>query len=91
MSNKVVKSVTIALFRNDLRLHDNPIIFQAHNSSPPKAGKAQTQRISDYFLPLYVFDERMIELSGLPGYTREGAEPRTPVCGFWRTGCHRLK
>ncbi|KAG0148848.1 hypothetical protein CROQUDRAFT_654464 [Cronartium quercuum f. sp. fusiforme G11] len=78
--SKASKSVTLALFRNDLRLHDNPIVFHAHAATH-----------ADYFLPLYVFDEQMVELSGLPNYQRDGPESRTPVCAFWRTGGHRLK
>ncbi|KAH9824433.1 DNA photolyase, FAD-binding/Cryptochrome [Melampsora americana] len=89
--SRMAKSVTIALFRNDLRVHDNPIIFHAHASTQKEVDNARIQRPSDYFLPIYVFDERMVELSGMPGYQREGSEARTGVCGFWRTGCHRLK
>ena len=44
-----------------------------------------------HLMPLYVFDERSIELSGLPGYKREGKEARTRVCGFWRTGVFRAR
>ena len=42
-------------------------------------------------MPLYVFDERSIELSGLPGYKREGKQARTRVCGYWRTGVFRAR
>lgn len=46
---------------------------------------------SKYLLPVYVFDEREIELSGLPGYERKGEEARTPLCGFWKTGAFRAR
>lgn len=42
-------------------------------------------------MPLYVFDERFVELSGFPGYEREGPEARTRLCGFWRTGAFRAR
>lgn len=44
-----------------------------------------------HVLPLYVFDERFIELSGLPGYERTGPEARTRLFGFWRTGVFRAR
>lgn len=46
---------------------------------------------AQYLLPLFVFDERVIELSGLPGYQRDGPEARTPQYGFWKTGGFRLR
>lgn len=46
---------------------------------------------ADYVLPLFVFDERIIELSGLPDYQREGPEARTPEYGFWKTGGFRVR
>lgn len=42
-------------------------------------------------LPLYVFDERSLELSGLPGYIRQGPEARTRLCKFWRSGVFRTR
>ncbi|KAA1084942.1 hypothetical protein PGT21_000555 [Puccinia graminis f. sp. tritici] len=50
----------------------------------------EENKVSEYVLPLYVFDERQIELSGLEGYRQHGGPARTEVCGFWRTGSHRL-
>lgn len=46
---------------------------------------------ADYLMPVYVFDEREIELSGLPGYQRKGPEARTQVYGFWKTGSFRAR
>ncbi|MBW0493699.1 hypothetical protein O181_033414 [Austropuccinia psidii MF-1] len=90
MQSKTTKSLTLALFRNDLRIHDNPIISYAHLPSIKEGDSTRRNKVSDYFLPLYVFDESQVELSGLEGYQRKGPPPRTDVCGFWRTGCHRL-
>lgn len=44
-----------------------------------------------YLLPVYVFDEREIELSGLPNFKRKGPEARTSTCGFWKTGAFRAR
>ena len=44
-----------------------------------------------HLVPVYVFDEREIELSGLPDYQRKGPEARTPQCGFWKTGGFRAR
>lgn len=44
-----------------------------------------------YILPLYVFDEREMELSGLPGYQRKGPEARTREFKFWKTGAFRAR
>jgi deoxyribodipyrimidine photo-lyase len=46
---------------------------------------------ADYLLPLFVFDERTMELSGLPGYERRGPEARTQNYGFWKTGGYRAR
>ncbi|KNF04081.1 hypothetical protein PSTG_02786 [Puccinia striiformis f. sp. tritici PST-78] len=84
------RSLTIALFRNDLRIHDNPILTHSHLATVKEGDSTRKNKVSDYVLPLYVFDERQVELSGLDGYLRQGNPPRTEVCGFWRTGSHRL-
>lgn len=44
-----------------------------------------------HLVPLYVFDEREIELSGLPNYKRKGPEARTQQYGFWKTGGFRAR
>ncbi|OAV99518.1 hypothetical protein PTTG_08408 [Puccinia triticina 1-1 BBBD Race 1] len=84
------RSLTIALFRNDLRVHDNPILSHAHLATVKEGDSVRRNKVSDYVLPLYVFDERQVELSGLEGYQSQAGPARTEVCGFWRTGCHRL-
>jgi deoxyribodipyrimidine photo-lyase len=81
----MARRIAIALLRNDLRVSDNPILYAARDA--PGA---------THLLPLFVFDERQIELSGVEGFrdTRSSSyvalpEARTRICGFWRTGRHR--
>lgn len=63
------------------RLHDNASLYYAHNS---KNG-------ATHVLPIYVFDERHVECSGLPGFKRKGSEARTRLCGFWRSGVFKTR
>lgn len=98
------KSVLICLLRLDLRIHDNPLFYYAHQTPRPILNSA-TKTVdlnsigdddllgstSDYLLPVYVFDEREMELSGLPGYQRKGPEARTKEYGFWKTGGFRAR
>jgi len=86
------RTLTIAIFRNDLRLHDNPILSHSQLATVKEGETVRKNKISSYVLPLYVFDERQIELSGLPGYrpSPDATPAHTPLCGFWRTGTHRL-
>lgn len=58
------------------------------NKLPPERELFSRSR---YLLPLYVFDEREIELSGLPGYERKGPEARTREFRFWKTGAFRAR
>ena len=55
------------------------------------AAHDQAHKDVTHVLPLYVFDERFIELSGLPGYERQGPEARTRLGKFWRTGAFRAR
>lgn len=101
-SNSMARKITITLHRADLRLvesshelgvlqywpcppffsvHDNVLVSTAHDQKSD----------STHVLPIYVFDERFIELSGFPGYTREGPAAKTRVCGFWRTSAFRAR
>jgi deoxyribodipyrimidine photo-lyase len=57
--------IHIALFRNDLRLHDQPLLHAALRASPT------------HLLPLYVFDPRQIDLTALNG--RPGLGPFEPA------------
>lgn len=77
----MARQIIITLLRNDLRVHDNAILHAAHQAS---AG-------ATHILPLFVFDERFIELSGLPGYERQGPPAKTRLCGFWRTSVFRAR
>ncbi|PWZ03131.1 cryptochrome [Testicularia cyperi] len=98
------RSVLICLLRLDLRIHDNPLFHYAHESPKPIVSSAdKTVNLSkvedeallgstaDYLLPVFVFDEREMELSGLPGYQRKGPEARTKEYGFWKTGGFRTR
>jgi deoxyribodipyrimidine photo-lyase len=71
------RSIVIAVLRNDLRIHDNAVLSHALKSD------------ASHVLPVFCFDERQVDLSGLPGYPSTTA--RTRLCGFWRTGPHRLR
>ncbi|GAA5982277.1 hypothetical protein JCM11641_006247 [Rhodosporidiobolus odoratus] len=77
------RTVTLTLHRNDLRIHDNALLHHPH-ASPESEGVT-------HVLPLYVFDERFIELGQLPDYQRQGPEARTRLCGFWRTSAFRAR
>ncbi|KAK0534292.1 hypothetical protein OC835_002712 [Tilletia horrida] len=63
--------------------------IQGRHESKPEDGELYSQ--AEYLVPLYVFDEREIELSGLPAYRRKGPEARTEHYGFWKTGGFRTR
>ncbi|GAC97129.1 hypothetical protein PHSY_004714 [Pseudozyma hubeiensis SY62] len=97
-------SVLICLLRLDLRIHDNPLFYYAHQTHKPIVSSAEKTvdlskledeallgSTADYLLPVFVFDEREMELSGLPGYHRKGPEARTKEYGFWKTGGFRTR
>lgn len=67
-------------FRGRNRVHDQPLLHAIHHDKDVT-----------HLLPLYVFDERFLELSGLPEYQRDGPEARTRLFGFWRTGVFRAR
>ncbi|PWN48921.1 cryptochrome [Violaceomyces palustris] len=98
------RSILICLLRLDLRLHDNALFYYAHQTPKPIVhpldGKVDLSNVtkeallgssSDYLLPVFVFDEREMELSGLPNYERKGPEARTREFGFWKTGSFRTR
>lgn len=66
-----MKRIAIALFRNDLRLHDNPMLAAAAQF----ANKASNNQ--GFLLPLYTFDARMIDLSPLNDKASQHFEPAT--------------
>ncbi|CAE6532592.1 unnamed protein product [Rhizoctonia solani] len=83
----MARRIAIALLRNDLRTSDNPILYAAHNASGVT-----------HLLPLFVFDDRQVELGSVTGYREAqhsgGVSPpiaKTRICGFWRTGRHRVR
>lgn len=92
-------SVLICLLHLDLRIADNPLWHFAHLETQQKGRypNPHTPRPSDLsskatqVLPVFVFDEREYELSGLPNYQRKGPEARTRVYGFWKTGAFRTR
>lgn len=67
-----MKRVAIALFRNDLRLHDNPMLAAAAQFVNKSNSKGQ-----GYLLPFYTFDARHIDLSALNDKASEQFEPAT--------------
>lgn len=68
---------------SDLRIHDNPLL------QPPSKPRNKITHV----LPIFVFDERVVELSAVPGFTRsEGhGEARSRVLKTWRCGANRVK
>ncbi|GAA6038629.1 hypothetical protein JCM8097_009455 [Rhodosporidiobolus ruineniae] len=76
------RKVIVTIHRNDLRISDNALYSYAHD---------QDHDDVTHVLPVFVFDERYLELSGLPGYQRQGLEARTRLCKFWRTSAFRAK
>ncbi|PWN30767.1 cryptochrome, partial [Jaminaea rosea] len=97
-------SVLICLLRLDLRIEDNALWHFAHTGhAPPSTARPTSHNASKlpreeelfsrstHLLPLYVFDEREVELSGLPGYVRKGPEARTQNFNFWKTGAFRAR
>lgn len=77
-------SILIALLRNDLRIVDHSIFHLAHYGNV-------SSRIT-HVLPVYVFDERQIELGAVEGYQKASKkEARSRVAGFWKANVHRTK
>ncbi|KAM0793720.1 hypothetical protein ACM66B_001144 [Microbotryomycetes sp. NB124-2] len=78
----MARRIAVVILRSDLRIHDHALFHSVHS---------QKHKGVTHVLPVYVFDERFIELSGLPGYERQGPEARTRLFGFWRTGVFRAR
>jgi len=80
-----MKRVAIALFRNDLRLHDNPLLTES------TAFLSGTQSADAYLLPLYCVDPRQVDLTTLNGKLQTSFKPATtwnfdlPRCAPFRT------
>lgn len=92
------RNILLAVLRSDLRLADNALFHFASDPTPshfPKQlGKDGFKKPVTHFLPIYVYDQRMIEVGGLPGLKKGGKgnkEARTRTAEFWRCGQHRTR
>lgn len=79
MASSSPRSILICLFRYDLRVHDNPILHAA-NTHPSVT----------HVLPLYVFDQRIVDLTAFSGFEKEPT-PLSRIAGFRRCGQHRTR
>ena len=61
-SSSTSAKVIIQLHYNDLRTHDSPVLDHVHSKE---------QSAVTHFLPIYVFDERIMALSAVPGYEQQ--------------------
>lgn len=91
------RNILIAVLRNDLRLHDHPIF---HACSEPSPAGAKFSKPVTHVLPVYVWDQRHVEVGGFPGIEKADKEgggkgqdqkAKTRELGLWRTGIHRTK
>lgn len=73
------KSIAICLFRNDLRIHDNPILHHAQKS------------IANYILPVYIFDPQFFDISRIPGLSEKHEPPTTWFYKLPRNSNNRVK
>lgn len=90
----MTRNILLAVLRSDLRLTDNQIFHLAAESLSSSATQsANFRKPITHFLPIYVFDQRAVEVGGLPGIKKagDGQEARTRTAGFWRCGEHRLR
>ncbi|CDS00413.1 hypothetical protein [Sporisorium scitamineum] len=88
-------NVLIAVLRNDLRLHDHPIFHLCSDPTPTSNPFAQP---ITHVLPVYVYDQRHIEVSAFPSLLKATSSgggrgstqfAKTRELGIWRTGIHR--
>jgi deoxyribodipyrimidine photo-lyase len=93
----MTRNVLIALLRNDLRLHDHAIFQLCSEPPPPEATFAQPVT---HVLPVFVWDQRHIEVSGFPNIRKadkagggkgQSEQAKTRLLKIWRTGVHRTK
>lgn len=79
------KRLLIYVMRRDLRVADNPILYELATNSK-KHGFT-------HMLPLYVFSAQQIEVSGFINGEEKCPFPeaRSRIGGFWRCGPHRAK
>jgi deoxyribodipyrimidine photo-lyase len=78
------RNILIHLHKNDLRIHDSPILSLAHSSR---------HKTVTHILPIYVFDERYINLQCVPSFQCDPriGPPKSRLGKFWRTGRHRAR
>lgn len=86
----MARNILIAVLRSDLRLHDHAIL---HYCADPTPKDANFKKAVTHVLPVYVYDQRQIEVGGLPNLQKAGKkeEARTRTLGIWRCGAHRVK
>ncbi|SPO25182.1 related to Deoxyribodipyrimidine photolyase [Ustilago trichophora] len=93
----MTRNILIAVLRNDLRLHDHPIF---HLCSEPSPSNAAFKQPVTHVLPVYVWDQRHIEVSGFPNLQKaqkagggkgQSQMAKTRQLGIWRSGLHRTK
>ena len=87
----MTRNILIAVLRNDLRLHDHPVLYYCADPTP--AG-AKFARPITHVLPVYVWDQRQVEVGGFPGLVKAGKGnklAKTRELGLWRCGVHRTK
>ncbi|EPQ29915.1 uncharacterized protein PFL1_02588 [Pseudozyma flocculosa PF-1] len=93
----MTRNVLIAVLRNDLRLHDHPIF---HYCAEPTPSGAKFKQPVTHVLPVYVWDQRQVEVGGFPGIQKADKQggglgqqqyAKTRELGLWRCGVHRVK
>lgn len=93
----MTRNILIAVLRNDLRLHDHPIF---HLCSEPSPSNAAFNLPVTHVLPVYVWDQRHIEVSGFPNLQKaqkagggkgQSQMAKSRELGIWRSGVHRTK
>lgn len=70
----------IHLHALDLRVHDSPSLHLSHDSSSKIASSIT------HFLPVYIFDDRQLDLSALPSYDTTPPAPRADKAGARQQG-----
>jgi deoxyribodipyrimidine photo-lyase len=91
------RNILLTVLRSDLRLSDNLLFHLAQEQTPPPSAfpkkSNQFRKEVTHLLPIYIYDQRQIEVGGLPGLVKGGKkeEARTRTAGFWRCGEHRTR
>lgn len=92
----MTRNILLAVLRADLRIHDNVIFHLAADPAPSSSASGINTNFKKpvtHFLPIYVYDQRFVEVGGLPGIQKGPGpkEARTRTGKFWRCGPHRIK